>query len=138
MTPSGMGKMKKADDERLWKRLLSEAEKEVGSVMESLPKPLRSMASGVPVTYEPWPNRLIVADGLDSDLLGLFVGNPINASLESDDALPAQIILFLHSIWDYAGHDPDIYRDEVRRTYLHELGHYLGLDEDGMIERELD
>jgi len=28
--------------------------------------------------------------------------------------------------------------EEVRRTYLHELGHYLGLDEEALAERDLD
>lgn len=121
-----------------WQRLLKAAEEEVCSVVESLPKPVRSRAKRVPVTYERYPNRAIIEDGFDEDLLGLFVGNAIDASVESDEALPAQIILFLESIWDYADHDPEIYREEVCRTYLHELGHYLGLDEDELVDRDLD
>ena len=31
-----------------------------------------------------------------------------------------------------------IFRGEVHTTFLHELGHYLGLDEDGLIERGLE
>jgi predicted Zn-dependent protease with MMP-like domain len=30
------------------------------------------------------------------------------------------------------------FQEEVRRTYLHELGHYLGLDEEALAERDLD
>jgi predicted Zn-dependent protease with MMP-like domain len=47
-------------------------------------------------------------------------------------------MLFLDEIWDEADGDEAVYRDEVRRTYLHELGHYLGLDEDGLAERGLE
>ena len=27
-----------------------------------------------------------------------------------------------------------MFREEVRKTYLHELGHYLGLDEDDLVD----
>jgi predicted Zn-dependent protease with MMP-like domain len=29
-------------------------------------------------------------------------------------------------------------RGEIRTTFLHEVGHFLGLDEDDLIERGLD
>jgi predicted Zn-dependent protease with MMP-like domain len=32
----------------------------------------------------------------------------------------------------------EVFRDEVRLTYLHELGHYLGWDEDELAARGLD
>ena len=32
----------------------------------------------------------------------------------------------------------EFFRDEVHTTYLHELGHYLGLDEDDLTERGLE
>ena len=48
------------------------------------------------------------------------------------------IWLFLENIWDYAGRDTAAYREEVRVTYVHELGHYLGLDEDDLEVRDLD
>lgn len=108
------------------------------AVVETLPAPIRRLAKALPVTYEPYPSPEMVEDGLDPDLLGLFVGDAINASLISEEALPAQILLFLESLWDYTDHDPATYREEVRRTYLHELGHYLGLDEDGLADRDLD
>jgi len=31
-----------------------------------------------------------------------------------------------------------VFREEVERTYLHELGHYLGWDEDDVAARGLD
>ena len=34
--------------------------------------------------------------------------------------------------------DVEIFRDECRLTYLHELGHYLGWDEDDLTARGLD
>jgi len=43
------------------------------------------------------------------------------APIRGPGALPAQILLFLENIWDYAEDDETTYRDEVRVTYLHEL-----------------
>lgn len=78
----------------------------------------------------------MIEDGLDPDLMGLFTGNAIS---ESDPApVPLQIYLYLRNIWDEAEHDQRAYRKEVRRTLLHEVGHYLGLDEDDLAERDLD
>jgi predicted Zn-dependent protease with MMP-like domain len=34
--------------------------------------------------------------------------------------------------------DEGYFRDEVRTTFLHELGHYLGLDEDELAVRGLE
>jgi predicted Zn-dependent protease with MMP-like domain len=48
-----------------------------------------------------------------------------------------RIRLFLDNLWDDCNGDLQTYRDEVRITFLHELGHYLGLDEDQVAERGL-
>ena len=77
-------------------------------------------------------------DGLEPDILGLFVGTPFPAETLDTDPIPAQIILFLENIWEFVDGDTPLFREEVRRTYLHELGHYLGLDEDDLVERDLD
>jgi len=36
------------------------------------------------------------------------------------------------------GAEEDSYREEVRITFLHELGHYLGLDEGDLFQRGLE
>jgi predicted Zn-dependent protease with MMP-like domain len=130
--------MKQPGSERHWSRLTRAADQEVQAVLDSLPAPVRCEAKKLPVTYEPAPNRKMIEDGMEDDLLGLFVGEAFDEKFSTDAALPAQIILFLENLWDFAGHDAAIYREEIRRTYLHELGHYLGLDEDGLADRDLD
>ena len=118
-----------------WTNLLSLARQEVAATLQDLPSELRESATPLPVTYERRPNKAILADGYEPDLLGLFVGSPLH---ESDSTpLPSQIILFLENLWDFAEGDEDAYLEEVRVTYLHELGHYLGLDEFDLEERGL-
>lgn len=120
----------------LWRRLQAAAQEEVEALLRSLPAPLRARAREVPVVFEPWPSQAVLDEGFEPDILGLFVGHDHAAS--NDDPLPPEILLFLASLWDYAGGDTEAYRNEVRRTMMHELGHYLGLDEDGLFDRDLD
>ena len=119
-----------------WKHLQSLAAVEVQTTLASLPTPLRRQATPLPVSYERAPNAAILADGSEPDLLGLFIGPPL-AEPESSP-LPSQIILFLENLWDFSEHNERIFREEVRTTYLHELGHYLGLDEIDLEERGLE
>lgn len=88
------------------------------------------------MTFERQPNEDLQADGIEVDTLGLFVG-PDFAS-ENDVPMPPQIILFLENIWDAAETDEKIFCDELRTTFLHELGHYLGLQEDDLTRRGLE
>ena len=111
------------------------AQAEVVQTIAELPEDLRGRAEALPVTYEHVPNRALMDDGIEPDTLGLFVGGDFVH--EHDVPMPAQIILFIDNLWDMVEGDEEIYRDEVRITYIHELGHYLGLDEDELDERGL-
>jgi len=120
-------------------RLTAIAREVVAAAERRLPPEVRAVAERVPVCYEPVPNAAILAEGWEPDILGLFVGHEHGGELRDDPApLPPQILLFLENLWDYAEGDETIYRDEVRLTYLHELGHYLGWDEDEVAERGLE
>ncbi len=109
---------------------------EVEATLNKLPGPLRERVRQVPVTIEWLPNAGLQADGIEAGTLGLFVG-PDFADEESVP-MPPQIILFLSNIWQCAGMEEKFFIEEVHTTYLHELGHYLGLDEDDLFERGLD
>jgi predicted Zn-dependent protease with MMP-like domain len=109
---------------------------EIEAVLEGLPKPLRERAAKLPVTFELCPNADLQADGIAADSLGLFTGAEF--ADEETIPMPPQIILFLQNIWEFADGDKEIFCDEVCTTFLHELGHYLGLDEDDLTERGLE
>ena len=120
-------------------RLIAIARQVVAAAERRLPAEVRTAAAQVPVCYEATPNAGILAEGWEPDILGLFVGHEHGGELRSDGApLPPQILLFLDNLWDYAEGDETVFRDEVRLTYLHELGHYLGWDEDEIARRGLD
>jgi predicted Zn-dependent protease with MMP-like domain len=119
-----------------WEKLCAVALSEVEAMIESLPEPLRKRAEKLPVMFERQPNAGLRADGIEADTLGLFIG-PEFAD-EENVPMPPQIILFLENIWDVAETDEKLFREEVRTTFLHELGHYLGLDEDELTDRGLE
>ena len=121
-----------------WKKLHTLATGEVESTLAELPTPLRERARVLPVTLEPRPNAAQRRDGIEPDTLGLFVGPEFAHEDLTPLPLPPQIILFLENLWDQAEADEELFREEVRTTYLHELGHYLGLDEDDLFDRGLD
>jgi predicted Zn-dependent protease with MMP-like domain len=121
-----------------WQRLDTLAREEVETILAALPAPLRDRAQGLPVTFERCPNAEQRRDGIEPDTLGLFVGPEFADEETTALPLPPQIILYLENLWDLADADEGAFREEVHTTYLHELGHYLGLDEDDLFERGLD
>ena len=110
----------------------------VGAAQRRLPPEIRPLARGVPVHYEKAPSADLLAEGFEPDILGLFTGSPHGTELSVDNPAPPQILLYLESLWDFAEEDVQTFREEVRVTYLHELGHYLGWDEDDLTARGLD
>lgn len=119
-----------------WDKLKQLAAAEVEATLAELPAPLRERARQLPVTFERLPNRGLIADGIAPDTLGLFNGPEF--AEEGAVPMPPQIILFLENLWGFAEGDEDIFCEEVHTTLLHELGHYLGLNEDDLTERGLD
>jgi predicted Zn-dependent protease with MMP-like domain len=121
-----------------WKRLQGLAMDEVQATLAALPGPLRGRAQALPVTCERRPNAALRRDGIEPDTLGLFVGAEFAAEETAALPLPPQIILFLGNLWDQAEAEENLFIEEVRTTYLHELGHYLGLDEEDLSARGLE
>jgi len=121
-----------------WEQLKKLALAEVEATLAELPAPLRDRAAQLPVCFERVPHADFVAEGIEADSLGLFTGPAFGEEAHSASPVPPQIILYLQNLWDFADGDEEIYLEEVHTTYLHELGHYLGLDEDDLTERGLE
>ncbi|MFM8716632.1 MAG: metallopeptidase family protein [Spartobacteria bacterium] len=115
--------------------LLKLASQEIEQIRSELPGPLRDALNGVTTVLEEFPSPEHEADGVDSDQLGLFEGS--DAADPSSPQMP-RIVLWLGNHWDMCGAEEDSYREEVRITFLHELGHYLGFDEIDIFQRGLE
>lgn len=115
--------------------LLRVAEKEVRSTMESLPPKIRDAVQSVPVMLEEFPSPAALADGIAPDQLGVFEGALAG---ESGVPQPARVVLWLGNLWDMCEASESAYREEVRITLLHEFGHFLGWDEEDLMDRGLE
>lgn len=120
-----------------WSHILDLAQKEVSATLAELPDELRARAEPLPVVYERVPGSEMLDEVVQPDTLGLFVGEAFPDGEGGPPPLPPQIFLFLENLWDFAEGDEEIYLDEVHVTYIHELGHYLGLNEEELDERGL-
>jgi predicted Zn-dependent protease with MMP-like domain len=120
----------------VWEKSCEIAAAEIEMTLLALPKPLRDRAEQLPVTFERVPNEDLQADGIEADTLGLFTGAEFVE--EAHIPSPPQIILFLENLWDFAENDEKVFRAEIRTTFLHELGHYFGLDEADLTARGLE
>jgi predicted Zn-dependent protease with MMP-like domain len=117
-------------------RLARMASDVVAATQRELPPEILEVAKSVPVRFEPVPGPELLAEGLEPDILGLFSGSP-HGSVDSGGE-PARIHLYTANLWDFAEGDEAAFREEARLTYLHELGHFLGWDEDQLAARGLD
>lgn len=112
------------------------AEEELEALLKVLPADVRDAAAAVPVSMEEKPGHGAFDDELVGDELGLFEGPSADEEAEASD-MP-HIRLFLMNLWEWTDRDEQDFRDEVGTTFLHELGHYLGWDEDEVSQRGLE
>jgi predicted Zn-dependent protease with MMP-like domain len=114
------------------------ADGEVRDVIAALPPDLRDCLRELSITLDPYPRAdEEQEDGDDAALLGLFDGPCFAEASDTQDPIPAAIRLFVENLRDEAEDDPVRFRQEVRLTLLHEIGHYLGLEEDELERRGL-
>ena len=115
-----------------FERLVSTASTEVKSTVESLPPLLREAAEACLVEFVEMAVVIQEDDDLEPDCLGLFEGSTRADAPPASPAEMPRIRLFLDNLWAYAGAQFAVYREQVRITFLHEFGHYLALDEEGV------
>ena len=109
----------------------------VRRVIEELPPDLRTLAERVPVYCEWEMAEHWLEEGVEDDSMGLFSGPAINEPTDPDCLESPSITFFLAELWDYCGEDLPTFDEEVRITYIHEFGHYLGLNESELETRGL-
>jgi predicted Zn-dependent protease with MMP-like domain len=92
----------------------------VAVLVQDEPEEQTARRRSSPRPRSPRPRRL---------LLGKFVGVPLTRRSFFDiPAGPSHVILYQKNIEAICSSDAEI-REQVRRTVIHELGHYFGMDE---------
>jgi predicted Zn-dependent protease with MMP-like domain len=111
-----------------------EIKKEVGRVIDHLPRSFRERLLNVEFVVEERPSiELLRAEGLDprhDTLYGIYQGIPLpDRSSLDPPLLPDKITIFAEPLLEDFP-DPDELREEIRLTVLHEIAHYFGMDEE--------
>jgi predicted Zn-dependent protease with MMP-like domain len=114
----------------------------VEDALVRLPEPVRRYLSNVAISVEDLPSveELRGSDPpLSPSILGIFRGAPLpqKASMDPWSHFPSSIALFQRNLERHARDEEEL-REEIEVTLLHEVGHFLGLDEDDLRERGLD
>lgn len=112
----------------------------VEEALEEVPEPFRRALQNVHVVVEDWPSpEQLASVGLPEDglLFGLYEGTPLMERGTEAPLLPDRITLFQRTL-EEACDTEEALREEIRKTLLHELGHYFGLDEDRLAQLGYD
>jgi len=112
-----------------------EFERVAEEALDSLEPPVREFLHNVPVLVEDFPSRRVVSeDNVSPQILGLFVGTPHEEKTSISQAtVPDQILLFRKNLEKVATTREELL-EEIRKTVLHEVGHYLGFEECDLAE----
>jgi predicted Zn-dependent protease with MMP-like domain len=100
----------------------------VDRALDSLPRDIAKVIDNLEMTIEDhYPG--------DPDLYGLYEGIPMTQRMGDDTLLlPDRIRIFKRPLVEDFGDDPERLNHEIRVTVLHELAHYLGIDEERLAE----
>jgi len=104
----------------------------VAEALDSLPREFRRRIENVAVLVEDRPEKEPPSEpgGPKQLLLGIFHGVPLTqrSSFQSFVA-PSEIVLYQKNIEAVCHNDEEV-REQVRRTVIHEFGHYFGMTEE--------
>ena len=104
----------------------------VEKTLVTLPAEFREFLQNVEVGIEDVPSEALIEEGLEFDLLGVYIG----ATAESDEwGFPDRVVLFQRNLENISP-DEETLLKEVRDTLLHEVGHHFGMNEDTLREIE--
>jgi predicted Zn-dependent protease with MMP-like domain len=109
------------------------------NVLQELPATVRRLLDEVPLHVEDYPSRTTMKEtGIQSrdELCGLYSGVPLTErGSEGPQPLPDFVTIYREGILaqatDDAGHvSVKTLQEEIRKTILHEVAHYHGLEEE--------
>jgi predicted Zn-dependent protease with MMP-like domain len=105
----------------------------VAEALDEIPEPFQSHVAEVEVVVEDEPSAELLRDmGFDprrDTLFGLYDGVPLGERGAENLPLPDRIIIYFRPLVREF-RTPAAIRREVKRTVIHEVAHFFGLDDD--------
>jgi predicted Zn-dependent protease with MMP-like domain/Tfp pilus assembly protein PilF len=114
----------------------SEFDATVEEALAGLPAQFRRQIGDLPILIEDVPSAALLAtlEEPAPDLLGLFVGTPLTEKSTRDlPGVPDAIYLFKRNLERLCVTREELV-EEIGVTLLHEIGHFLGMDEEDLDE----
>ena len=113
----------------------TEFESLVEKALEQIPTPFRPAMQNVAILVEEWPDPDVVEEitGCRGELIyGLFSGTPLSEQhIEDSGVLPPVIAIYQGPlVEDFPELDELI--AEIKITLVHEIAHFMGLDEEAV------
>jgi predicted Zn-dependent protease with MMP-like domain/Flp pilus assembly protein TadD len=114
----------------------------VEEALESLPEQIRRYLSNVAIAVEDVPSEddLRASDPpLSPSILGIFRGAPYGqkGSMDPWSHFPSSIVLYQKNLERFARDRKELV-EQIGITLIHEVGHFLGFDEEDLWERGLE
>jgi predicted Zn-dependent protease with MMP-like domain len=117
-------------DDETFDRLIAEA-------IDSLPDEFRDKMQNISIDVQPLPDEQTCREmELNSpyELLALYRGVPLtDRHVDSPFSWPDSIVIYKQSV-ESAARTPRQAVRQIRKTVLHEIGHFFGLDEEDLDE----
>ena len=110
-----------------------EFERLVARALEALPEPFAAHLDNVIIIIEEWPRDELLRQmgmGPDETLMGYYEGTPLTEyGRDFGMQLPDRIFIFKGPIERLCNSREEV-EEEIRKTVMHEVGHYFGLGEE--------
>lgn len=116
-----------------WVGLERVAEQVVERCIGELPVSLQTSAKKLPVIYRKWHPDAERGDLDAAELMGEYLSYEEDRVSEQN----GPVALYLGAIRLFCEEEGTAFEDEVRVTFLHELGHHFGWDEEDLESRGL-
>jgi predicted Zn-dependent protease with MMP-like domain len=101
--------------------------------IQDIPRSMRRYVEHVPVLVEDFPSpELLRKENVSPQVLGLFLGVPRTAAAVTGVAEDVDRVILFKKNLEKICQDRSELVDEIKKTVRHEVGHYLGLDEDDL------
>jgi predicted Zn-dependent protease with MMP-like domain len=103
------------------------------AALANLPRSIREYVEHVPVLIEDFPSADLLGDEeISPQILGIFIGVPRTEAAVTAQARDVdRVVLFKKNLEKVCRTHAELV-DQIQITVKHEIGHYLGLDEDDL------
>ncbi len=105
----------------------------VREALDNLPRSVREYIGNVPVLVEDFPaHDLVVQERVSPQILGIFIGTPRTEACPTEQVPNIDRVIIYRKNLEKICREPSELVEQIQITVTHEIGHYLGLDENAL------